>query len=158
VAETPDGNSSGRLMLLSIHPRHVENILTGVKTVELRRTRPAIGPGQPVAIYATTPSAALVATCRIERVEVGAPSAIWTATGAGAAVTKDEFDRYFEGSTVAVALHLSSIAALGRAVPLAKLRERGAFHPPQTWHYLDRFRLCRLFGEHPSFAALQCLI
>ena len=158
MVETTDGNSSGRLMLLSIHPRHVENILAGIKTVELRRTRPAVAPGQPVAIYATTPSAALVATCRIERVQVGAPSDIWTASGALAAVTKEEFDRYFEGSTVAVALHLSAIAELRRSVPLTKIRERGVFHPPQTWHYLDRFGLRRLFGEHPSFAALQCLI
>jgi len=158
VAETVDGNSYGRLMLLSIHPRNVEKILTGIKTVELRRTRPAVAPGQPVAIYATTPSAALVATCRIERVEVGAPSAVWAASGGLAAVTKEEFDRYFEGSAAAVALHLSAVAVLRRSVPLTKIREQGVFHPPQTWHYLDRFRLRRLFGEHPSFAALQCLI
>jgi len=158
VAETVDGNSYGRLMLLSIHPRHVENILTGVKTVELRRTRPVVAPGQPVAIYATTPSAALVATCRIERVEADTPSAIWATSGALAAVTQEEFDRYFEGSMVAVALHLSAVAVLRRSVPLTKIREQGVFHPPQTWHYLDRLRLSRLFGEHPSFAALQCLI
>jgi predicted transcriptional regulator len=158
VAKTANDSSSGRLMLLSIHPRHVQNMLTGIKTVELRRTRPAVAPGQPVAIYATTPAAAIVATCRIERVEVDTPPAIWAATSARAAVTREEFDRYFEGSAVAVALHLSAIAALRRSVPLTKIREHGVFHPPQTWHYLDRFGLRKLFGEHPSFAALQCLI
>jgi predicted transcriptional regulator len=66
-ADTPD-----RVMMLSIHPRHVEKILDSSKTVELRRTRPAVSPGQPVAISGTVPSAALVATCRSLKSKPGA--------------------------------------------------------------------------------------
>ena len=82
-------DTSGRLMLLSIHPVYVEQILTGTKTVELRRTRPDVAPGQPVVIYATTPAAALVATCRIDRVEIDSPQAIWTSSGSLAAVGRE---------------------------------------------------------------------
>jgi len=158
VAEAADVDSFGRLMLLSIHPRHVENILLGAKTVELRRTRPVVEPGQPVAIYATTPSAAVVATCRIERVEVAAPSCLWSTSGALAAISKAEFDRYFEGATSAVALHLCDVAVLRRSVALSEIRQQGAFHPPQTWHYFDRLRLSRTFGGHPSSRALLGLL
>ena len=43
-----------QIMLLSIRPRHVAKILDGTKTVELRRGRPIIVPGQPLAIYSTS--------------------------------------------------------------------------------------------------------
>jgi predicted transcriptional regulator len=158
VAEPAEGDSFGRLMLLSIHPRHVENILAGVKTVELRRTRPAVEPGQPVAIYATTPSAAVVATCRIERVEVAEPACLWTSSGGLAAISKAQFDSYFEGATSAVALHLSDVAVLQRAVALSEIRQQVVYHPPQTWHYFDRLRLNRTFGSHPSCRALLSLL
>lgn len=140
-------DTAERLMLLSIHPIYVEQILTGAKTVELRRTRPNVAPGQPVVIYATTPSAALVATCRIERVEIGSPQAIWTSSGNLAAVGREQFDCYFAGSSSAVALHLSEVTELSSTVSLEQLRESCGFHPPQTWHFWTRDRL-GLFSEH----------
>ena len=158
MADAAEGDSYGRLMLLSIHPRHVENILSGIKTVELRRTRPTVEPAQPVAIYTTTPSPAVDATYRIERVEVDLPSCLWAASGALAAISKSEFDRYFDTSSVAVALHLSDVAVLRRAVALSEIRKQGVFHPPQTWHYLDRLHLNRTFGGHPSCRALLGLL
>jgi predicted transcriptional regulator len=145
-------------MLLSIHPVYVEQILTGTKTVELRRTRPNVAPGQPVVIYATTPSAALVATCRIKRLEIGSPRAIWTSVGNLAAVTKDEFDRYFAGSSSAVALHISDVTELSSTVSLDQLRESCGFHPPQTWHFWTGDRLRRFSEHHHPLRALHPLL
>lgn len=65
-----------RLMLLSIKPGHVDNILSGSKTVELRRIRPQVSAGQPIAIYATMPVGAVVATCRVRKVDVALPEII----------------------------------------------------------------------------------
>lgn len=151
-------DTSGRLMLLSIRPVYVEQILTGAKTVELRRTRPDVAPGQPVVIYATTPSAALVASCRIERIEVGMPAAIWSSAGSQAALERDEFDCYFAGSTIAVALHLSHVAALRHTVSLEQLRESFGFHPPQTWHFWSHDRLRQFSELHQPLHALQTLL
>ncbi len=142
---TPD-----RVMMLSIHPHHVEKILDGSKTVELRRTRPAVRPGQPVAIYATMPSAALVATCRISAVETGSPSEIWSSVAHAAAVTRPEFDAYYQDADTAIALHLDDVTPLLDKVTLPHLRAGGGFHPPQTWHFLDLPRLRQLVGHHPS--------
>ena len=41
-----------RVMLLSIRPSHADNILAGLKRVELRRMKPHIVEGQLVALYA----------------------------------------------------------------------------------------------------------
>ena len=154
VSDTAD-----RVMVLSIHPRHVEKILEGSKSVELRRTRPLVGPGQPVAIYATLPSGALVATCRISEIQAGTPPEIWRLVGDATGLTRVEFDEYFEGADSAVALHLVAVTALVDEITLEDLRAQGRrFHPPQTWHFFDRQRLVQLTGKHPSSPALTGLL
>jgi predicted transcriptional regulator len=151
--------SADRVMVLSIHPRHVEKILDGTKSVELRRTRPLVAPGQPVAIYATLPSAALVATCQISEVRAGTPASIWQSVGGMTGLTRAEFDTYFAGAEFAVALHLDAVSALGSEITLGELRAHGrGFHPPQTWHFFDRQRLVQLVGKHPSSRALTSLL
>lgn len=152
-------SSTDRVMLLSIRPRHVAKILDGSKTVELRRTRPVIEPGQPVAIYATLPSGALVATCRIAAIESDIPAAIWRSSGPGTGLSRAEFNAYFDRADTAVALHLEEVSPLVDQVTLSQLRSRGRrFHPPQTWHFVDRQRLAQLIGIHPTSETLAELI
>lgn len=151
--------SADRVMVLSIHPRHVQKILEGTKSVELRRTRPIVAPGQPVAIYATLPSGALVATCRISEVQSDTPASIWRSVGRNTGLTRAEFDDYFAGADCAVALHLQAVRALAGEITLEQLRAHGrGFHPPQTWHFFDRQRLVQLIGKHPSSSALTGLL
>lgn len=156
VEATTDRGS--QIMLLSIRPRHVAKILDGSKTVELRRGRPVIVPGQPLAIYSTTPAAAIVALGRVSRIEVASPRELWDRVHGLAGVTRNEYDDYFLGATTATGLYLSGISALSAPVSLAELRAPGPFHPPQTWHFLDQDRVSQLFGDHPATAALNGLI
>jgi predicted transcriptional regulator len=149
---------SNRVMVLSVHPRHVDRILDGSKTVELRRTRPTVAPGQPVAIYATLPAGALVATCEIEAIEVGSPASIWKSAGAAARVSQSEFDLYFTDATQAVALRLTTVRRLKECVTLEQLRAGRQFQPPQTWHFFNGQQLTTMLGLHPSASALTSLV
>ena len=45
-------------LLISLHPRHSQNILSGKKTIELRKTNPR--PVDKVLIYETLPTASIV--------------------------------------------------------------------------------------------------
>lgn len=147
--------STDRLMLLSIRPRHVANILAGRKTVELRRSRPAITAGQPVAIYSTLPEAAMVALCIVGDIEVDTPDAVWRRVGASTAIELSEYQRYFHGTQTAVALHLTQVVKLNLPVSLDHLRVGGSFQPPQTWHFLDANQIERLVGSHPARETLD---
>lgn len=149
---------SNRLMLMSIRPRHVESILRGEKRVELRRTRPVIKHGQPAAIYATIPSAAVVATCRISTIQSSSPEDLWASVKEISGVTKEEYDGYFSDSTTAVALHLTEVTALADPVSLTHLRSAGPFNPPQTWHFIDGARLTGMLAEHPAASHLHAMI
>jgi predicted transcriptional regulator len=148
-----------RLMLLSIKPRHVHNILDGTKSVELRRVRPQIAAGQPVAVYATMPAAAVVATCRVRKVEIGPPSTIKARLLDRAAISADEFDAYFVGANYAVAIHLDEVAVLKSPVTLDEIRSRrSTYNPPQTWHFFDRAQLKDLLGHHGAHHDLSTLL
>ena len=59
------GLDADRMVVLSLKPRFAEAILSGVKTVELRRTVPKIVVPTRALLYATTPVRALLGTCVI---------------------------------------------------------------------------------------------
>lgn len=123
-----------RLMIVSVRPRFVNAILDGSKSVELRRTRPQVAVGQPVAIYATVPVASIVATARIKAVTIGAPSTVWEVVKEDAGVTRQHFRTYFAGIPTAVAIHLDEVRALESSVSLGDLRRNARFHPLSLIH------------------------
>ena len=126
------------MLFLSIHPEHAERILRGEKTVELRRTRPRTDPGTRIALYASSPTKAVVGYCRLGEVREGAPSTIWRAVGSQTSISRKQFDAYFEGTHRAIALHIEDPHLLAVPLGLDAIRELWhGFHPPQTFRYLD---------------------
>ena len=134
-------------MLISIRPRFVDRILDGSKTVELRRSRPLVLPGQPVLIYATSPTAAIVARCRIGSVETNSPEGMWSRHRDRVGVDRAEFDGYYADAKLAVALHLMDVERLLHPVTLRNLRRAGRFHPPQTWQFFSAEAAVMLLGD-----------
>lgn len=126
------------MLFLSIHPEHVQAIVEGRKTVELRKRKPNIDPGYMVVIYATTPKCEVVAVATVVALQVEEPNAIWRNCGKLAAVSEQEFRDYYEGAEKAVGIHLSNIAVLKKPISLRELRQRwDGFQPPQQYRYLD---------------------
>jgi len=126
------------MLFLSIHPEHVEAIIDGRKTVELRKRKPSIDPGFKVVIYATMPQCEVVAVGTIEEIHVGTPDAIWQDLGELTAVSEEKFDDYFDGSDKAVGIELSNIRTFKKPVSLRELRQKwDGFQPPQQYRYLD---------------------
>ena len=127
-----------RMMVLSLRPRFADAILSGVKTVELRRTEPKIRVPTLALIYASTPVRALLGTCVVTSVESGRLSALWQVHGAGSGLDHGEFMGYFEGVQAGSALSLASPRRFSRPIPLVELRARPTgFRPPQSFSYVD---------------------
>lgn len=126
------------MLFLSIHPRYVEAILDGRKTVELRKRAPRAKAGTQLVIYASMPRCAVVASALIGRIEVCAPARLWPKVCKIAAVTKDEFEEYFNCQELAVGIHFSNVKVFEKPISLAELRNTwDSFHPPQQFRYLD---------------------
>lgn len=128
-------------LFLSLKPRFAEMILSGDKTVELRRVRPKLGASTLAIFYATSPARVIVGTSRIEGVETSTPANIWRHFGSASGLTREEFDAYFAGTDRAVAIRLTEPKRLGEEISLAELRQRWrGFEPPQSFRYLDAAR------------------
>lgn len=132
------GLDPDRMVVLSLKPRFAESILSGVKTVEMRRTVPKIVVPTRALLYATTPVRALVGTCIITRVQSAELEILWRESGPRSALHYDEFVRYFEGLDVGTALELTRPRAFSQRISLEDLRAKPrTFRPPQSYAYVD---------------------
>lgn len=127
-----------RALLVSVKPAYADLLLSGEKTVELRRIRPSVEPGCLVLLYASSPRMEMVGTARIAAIDCGDIDPIWSRFGPATGVDRLTYDRYFAGSPWAVAISLVDVQSLRQGVPLAELRRRiCGFRPPQSFRYLD---------------------
>ncbi|MGC3971614.1 MAG: ASCH domain-containing protein [Pirellulales bacterium] len=126
-----------RRLLLSIHPKYVEKILSGEKTIELRRRAPRLAAGSPLLIYATVPVKSLVAVSWIEKIVTGPLVLLWQRVRDEAAVSREDFNAYFTGTETGAGICVKNVTRLSSPLPLDELRDRlPGFHPPQSFRYL----------------------
>ena len=131
-----DSLALDRDVVFSIKPEYCKKIVDGTKTVELRRRFPtSTRPGTTALIYATSPQRALFGIAQIARVTKLPTNQIWTKYQRCAGVTRKEFDEYFSGLNIGVAIELRGAKALTREVELSELRRRFNFEPPQSFLY-----------------------
>lgn len=124
-----------RSLWLSVHPRWIDAILSGHKSVELRRRPPGVSSGTEALLYSTSPVCQLVARATVETVVERPLEELWRSHGSCAAVSRREFDEYFSGRETGTAIELGEVMQLVRPVGLEALRGLG-IRPAQGWRYL----------------------
>ncbi len=121
-------------ILMSIKPPYVDMIVSGCKTVEIRKRAVRAPAGATIWIYATSPRQQVVASARLEAVALDTADEIWRAFGDRAGIDRYEFDAYVGDAELVAALTLTEITELD--VPLCPRGEVPAFHPPQSYAFL----------------------
>jgi predicted transcriptional regulator len=135
-------------ILISVHRRHVENMLSGKKNVELRRRALHVDPGTRVWIYCTQPTAQVRVVAIIRHIVTAPPREIWQRYGSMSGLLKPEFDSYFHKSQVGCAIVLSNIQLLRSPLSLEAIRRSAKrFQPPQFFK--------RLSSDCPEFALFE---
>jgi len=118
--------------LFSIKPKHVDNILAGNKTVELRSRTVNLETGTTIWIYSTLPNGCISAYATIDKIHQATPSNIWKEYSEEIAISKKEFDEYVLGKATVSAICLKDIYQIEPAISLEELRNNTEnFHPPQ---------------------------
>jgi predicted transcriptional regulator len=126
-------------ILISVRPEYFGRMLSGAKTVELRRRPVRVPIGTTVWIYETIPSGRVGAMAEVSAVEEGTPAEIWSRWGDRAGISRRVFFSYFAGSKHGCALVLRRILPLREPLELAVLRRSlGAFAAPQFYRKLKR--------------------
>ncbi|MDB6062580.1 MAG: hypothetical protein JWM78_2683 [Verrucomicrobiaceae bacterium] len=127
--------------IISIKPRHVENILSGRKTVELRARSINLPAGSRLWIYTTLPVGKIRLSTEINFIELLSPREIWKKHGKSICIPKKEFDEYTQGRDFVAAIGLRNIKPLDNDICLDTMRKyQKNFQPPQFFSklYPDR--------------------
>lgn len=132
-------------VLLAIRPRFAELILTGAKSVELRRVRPKLDKGDLILLYASSPVRELIGVCVVACVDVAPASELWKRHGQKSGLLRAEFDSYFKGATRSVAISVEDARRVIKPRTLDELRKRlPGFVPPQSFSYISQDDVRRL--------------
>jgi predicted transcriptional regulator len=141
------------MLLVSIRPKYVDLILSGQKTVELRRRGPRLNSGSAL-IYATSPQMEIVATFQVASIVRAPLGLLWESVRDVAGVTLSEFEAYFAGLECGIAIRIADVTKLCAPITLSEIRAAlGKFHPPQGFRYLSAEQVARLQLGRPTQAA-----
>lgn len=119
-------------LLMSINPKHVDNILAGTKKFEYRKNK-CKEKIDSIIIYSTSPIMKVVAEVEVKDVIEDTPQMVWSMTRTAAGIDKSFFDRYYLGRDIAVAYVLGEVRKF--SVP-KYLADYGIKSAPQSFVYV----------------------
>ena len=119
-------------ILISINPKHVDNIIKGIKKYEYRKIA-AKQDISSIIIYETTPIKWVVAEAEIIDVLEFPPEELWEITKQESGISKKFFDQYFKNRDLAYAYKLGEIKVYDEP---RLLIEFGIKVAPQSFVYL----------------------
>ncbi len=122
-----------RKILIAINPEHVAKILSGEKKYEYR-TKAAKRDVDSLIIYETTPVKRVVAEAKIIEVIELPPENLWKETQNDSGISKEYFDEYFQGRTIAYAYRLGEVKEYETPRELSFYGIKSA---PQSFVYLN---------------------
>lgn len=117
------GFSLDTKLVLSVRPDYADKIMSGQKSVEVRRKFAKSWEGVRLNIYASSPTQSLMGEAKVVRVIEAAPSVIWEHFESQVGCLKRDFDRYTEGCRLVSAIVLDDVRPYAFPVPLVQLEQ-----------------------------------
>ncbi len=130
----PGGFSISSDLLMSVRPGFAEMIVSGSKTIEVRKRFSERWVGGRVVLYASRPVQAIIGEATVSRVEAGPPDSIWAVYGCEVGCSRREFEDYAQSAATLKAVELSDVVRYEFPIPLAQLSGLlgGDLRPPQS--------------------------
>ena len=133
------GHSLDNDLLMSVKPDYADRILSGQKTVEIRRRFSERWAGRRISLYASAPLMSLVGEATIAQVVLDSPEVIWDKYRTQIACSRDEYDVYSNGKKEVFAVVLEGVRPYRGLVTLSYMSNlvREALIPPQSYCTLE---------------------
>ncbi|GAA3934445.1 ASCH domain-containing protein [Chitinophaga oryziterrae] len=132
------------LILISIKSKYVDQILSGHKTIELRKAMPKATKGDMIIIYTTKPVMAVTAIAIVGNIINCTPAEMWRDYKNKIGVDKKSFNEYYKTATKAIGIELENVFKLDAEILLSAIKLiNPQFSPPQTFKYLNKFTTLR---------------
>ena len=119
-------------ILLSIHPEHVKNIMSGKKQYEFRKVK-CTKHIDKIIIYSTYPVMKVVGEAEVVDIIVNTTETVWKQTASYSGITKQFFSDYFYNHKKAIAYKLGNVKKYSKPRDLSFYGVRIA---PQSFLYL----------------------
>lgn len=135
-----------KMLLISIRPEYLKKIMDGSKTIELRKTKPKIKPGDLLIFYASSPSKALSGAALVKGIIEETPANMWKLYYEKIGIDLTSFNKYFSTYKKAYGIILGNVWEYD-PISLDELRHIILdFSPPQSYRYLsiNDFKLIKL--------------
>ncbi len=125
-----------RNVIISIKPEYALKIISGEKTIELRRKFPVDHiQGGIAMIYASSPIKEIIGYAVIQSVEKLSIDKLWKKCGKKACVDKSFFYSYFDGVDAGFALKLEKPVELIEPLNIRRMEEEFLLSAPQSFRY-----------------------
>ena len=121
-------------IVLSINPEYVDEILSGKKLYEFRKTKCKQRVDK-IYIYSTSPISKVVAEAEVEDILEGTPQEIWKLTKSYSGINKTFFDKYYKNRLKAFAYKLQNITEYEKPFDLSEI---GIENAPQSFQYVNK--------------------
>ena len=123
-------------VIISIRPEYALKIISGEKTIELRRRFPTEGiVGGIALIYASSPIKEIIGYTVIQNVRKLPIDTLWKTCSKQACVSKEFFYDYFSGVSDGYALDLEQPVKLVKPLDIKRLQEEFLLSAPQSFRY-----------------------
>lgn len=133
----------GKAVLISIHPKHAEKILSGEKKIEFRR-RWTTQPVKALFLYATAPIQRIVGSVKVARITQDTPTQLWwLAKKTESGMSRRQLYSYLVGCKKGVAIQLGTVKSLPKEIDPRKCLGRD-FRPPQSFRYLTEDEILKI--------------
>ena len=119
-------------ILLSIHPKFVDKIMTGEKKFEFRRVISKRNPNK-IIIYSTSPVCKVIGEAEVEDIIIDNPEKVWKETKKFSGVEKEFYVEYFDNRDLAVAYKLKNVI---KYISPIDLKDFGIKVAPQSFVYV----------------------
>ena len=128
------------ILIISVKPKYARKILTGEKTIELRKSTPKkIVEKNLLFLYVTAPVKEIWGVYEIEKILKDTPESFWELYGNKTGISETVFKNYFLKSKNAYGIQLKEVKKLANlSIKLSDLKKvLPNFMPPQTYSYID---------------------
>jgi predicted transcriptional regulator len=122
-------------VLLSIKPKYVKEILSGVKQYEFRKQIFKDESAKTVFIYSSSPQKKIVASFRVREIIEGHPDYLWEEFWNVSGLSETEFFTYFSGKENGYAIRIDELEQFAEPLDPYAMFER--FVPPQSFCYVE---------------------
>lgn len=126
--------NKNKTIIVSIHPKHIEKILSGEKRYEYRKRIPH--DINYLIVYATAPTKKIVALIEVDMVMKDTPQNIWDLTQKESGVSYEFFMNYFNDFSIGYAIKFSNIYKLPTPIDITIID--GIKCAPQAYVYVNK--------------------